>query len=76
MTTNTISFSAIYDNYAGALYGTIIRKIGNEEIANIIFEKSFSAIFRNFHLYSPQHSTLFSWMMNIVQKEISAAKTS
>ena len=72
--TPTNSFSAIYDNYAGALYGTIVRKVDNAETANLIFEKAFTTIFSNIHQYSPQHSTLFSWMLNIVQNEIAVTK--
>jgi hypothetical protein len=74
MTNSAVTFSAIYDKYAGALYGSIVRKIGNEEKANLAFEKAFAIIFRNYHQYSPQHSTLFTWMMAIVQKEIMTAK--
>jgi len=75
MTTTPETFAAIYDKYAAAFYGSIVRKVENTETANLIFEKAFFSIFKNFHHYSPQDSTLFTWMMNIVQREIRSTMT-
>lgn len=74
MTITKDIYPELYDTYAGAIYGYISRSVTDEETVNTVFEKSFVSIFRDIALYSSLHSTLFTWMMGIVQQEITAAK--
>lgn len=74
MTITTDIYPELYDTYAGAIYGYISRSVTDEETVNTVFEKTFVLIFRNIHHYTPGHSTVFTWMMGIVQQEITAAK--
>jgi hypothetical protein len=76
MTNSIDAFPELYDTYAGAIYGCISRAFVDEKTINTVFEKAFGLIFRNIHQYSPGYSTVFTWMMTIVQQEINTAKES
>jgi len=45
------SFSMLYDQYSGALYGVILRIVMNKEIAEDLLQEAFIKIWRNSHLY-------------------------
>ena len=44
---NVSSISILYDKYAPAVYGTILKEIGNTEIAKGILERTFLDIWTN-----------------------------
>jgi DNA-directed RNA polymerase specialized sigma24 family protein len=74
MITSLNTFAELYDMYAGAIYGCISRAFTDKQTVNTVFEKAFITIFRDMDQHSPRHSTLFTWMMTIVQQEINTAQ--
>lgn len=57
----------IYDHYAGALLGIILRMNYPEEIAKEILQEGFTKIWKNGHSYDPAKGRLFSWMVRIMK---------
>lgn len=61
------AFSYLYDNYSGALYGTIIRMVSEEEIAQDLLQETFVKIWKSFSSYNAQKGRLYTWMVNIAR---------
>lgn len=61
------AFSYLYDNYAAALYGVIIKIIGREEAANDLLQESFVKIWKNIATYDESKGRLYTWMLNITR---------
>lgn len=61
------AFSYLYDNYAGALYGVIIKVIGREEEANDLLQESFVKIWKGIASYDENKGRLYTWMLNITR---------
>jgi RNA polymerase sigma-70 factor (ECF subfamily) len=61
------SFSYVYDNYSGALYGIISRIVPEEEAAQDILQESFVKIWNNFASYDSSKGRLFTWMVNVAR---------
>ncbi len=54
------SFSYLYDEYCGALYGTILRFTTYRQLANEILEKVFLNIWTNIANYDSSNSSFFT----------------
>ena len=61
------AFSYLYDNYAAALYGVIIKIIGREEEANDLLQESFVKIWKSIATYDDSKGRLYTWMLNITR---------
>jgi RNA polymerase sigma-70 factor, ECF subfamily len=61
------AFSYLYDNYAAALNGIIIRMVDESQLAEDILQEAFIKIWNNFHQYDPSKGRLFTWMINITR---------
>ncbi len=61
------SFSYLYDNYSGALYGVIAAIIPDPEIARDVLQEVFVNIWRKIDTYDPIKGRLFTWMINIAR---------
>ena len=66
----TINFSQVYDQYAAALFGIIVRHIGNRQAAEDILCSAFHKIHKGLSSYGTEKGSLFIWMLGIVRKEI------
>ncbi|QES90927.1 RNA polymerase sigma factor [Rhizosphaericola mali] len=60
-------YSYLYDNYSGALYSVVRQMISPEESAADALQESFLKIWKNIHLYDPNKSKLFTWMLHITR---------
>lgn len=60
-------YSYLYDNYAAALYGMIVRIVGECDEASDILQDSFVKIWRNISLYDAEKGRLFTWMLNLTR---------
>jgi DNA-directed RNA polymerase specialized sigma24 family protein len=58
--------SAMYDSYAPALYGCILKLIRDKKLAEIVLIESYARIYGNLHLYKDPIEKLFPWMLRIV----------
>lgn len=63
-------FSSIYDEYAPALFGIIVRLIPKAEEHERLFTKSFDLIRSQYASFDPSKQRLFSWMSAIVLKVV------
>jgi RNA polymerase sigma factor (sigma-70 family) len=61
------AFSYLYDNYAGALNGIILRLIDDKTLAEDILQEAFLKIWNNFSSYDAAKGRLFTWMVNITR---------
>ncbi|HVG42800.1 MAG TPA: sigma factor [Chitinophagaceae bacterium] len=60
---DTAVYSCLYDKYAPALYGVILKLTPNDHVANGILEKSFLKIWDELHDYDVSKGRLFSLML-------------
>jgi RNA polymerase sigma-70 factor (ECF subfamily) len=61
------AFSYLYDNYSGAIYGTLIRIVTEEEVAQDLLQETFVKIWKSFSSYNAQKGRLYTWMGNIAR---------
>lgn len=59
------AFSYLYDNYSGALYGTLIRIVMEEDVAQDLLQETFVKIWKSFSSYNSEKGRLYTWMVNI-----------
>jgi RNA polymerase sigma factor (sigma-70 family) len=64
---NEQSFSYLYDNYSGALFGIIKGVIPDEETVRDVLQEVFINIWNKIGLYDASKGRLFTWMMNIAR---------
>ena len=60
-------YSYLYDNYAGALYSTIVGIVSDTELANDVLQEVFVKIWRQIDSYDAKKGRLFTWMLNIAR---------
>jgi len=60
-------YSYLYDNYAGALYSTIVGIVSDTELANDVLQEVFIKIWRQIDSYDAGRGRLFTWMLNIAR---------
>jgi len=61
------AFSYLYDNYSAALYGTLIRIVNDEEVAQDLLQETFVKIWRSYSSYNAEKGRLYTWMVNIAR---------
>lgn len=64
------NFSQVYDKYAAALFGIIVRDTGNMQAAEDILCSAFHKIYKGLSSHCREKQSLFTWMLCIVRKEI------
>jgi RNA polymerase sigma factor (sigma-70 family) len=64
---NDQSFSYLYDNYSGALFGIINGIIPDEETVRDVLQEVFVNIWKKIELYDPSKGRLFTWLMNVAR---------
>jgi RNA polymerase sigma factor (sigma-70 family) len=64
---NQNAVGILYDNYASALYGVILRIVQNEEIAEDVLQDAFVKIWNSFPQYDSSKGKLFTWIVNLAR---------
>ncbi|TXB64113.1 RNA polymerase sigma factor [Phaeodactylibacter luteus] len=59
--------STLYDEFAPALYGVVLRIVHDEAIAQDIVQETFIKAWKNGGSYDPGKGTLFTWLLNIAR---------
>jgi RNA polymerase sigma factor (sigma-70 family) len=59
--------SLLYDKYAAALLGTIIRVVPNREIAEEVLQNVFLKAWKNIDSYDSNKGKLYTWLINIAR---------
>lgn len=57
----------IYDHYAPALYGTILRIVRSEAVAEDVLQDSLIKVWRYADRYDSRQGRLFTWLINIAR---------
>lgn len=61
------AFAALYDDYAGLIYGVIIRIVQDKEDAENLLQDCFIKIWRNIEFFDPGKGRLATWLINIAR---------
>lgn len=61
------AISLLYDTYAPALYGIILKIVHSEEVAQDVLQESFIKAWKNGSRYESSKGTLFTWLLNIAR---------
>ncbi|MCF0057936.1 RNA polymerase sigma factor [Dyadobacter sp. CY356] len=61
------AFEYLYDHYASALYGIIMKIVKDEEKAADVMQDSFLKIWKNIDSYNTEKGTLFTWILNVAR---------
>jgi hypothetical protein len=69
---NKEAYFYLYDKYAPALYGIILKAVKDEKIAVRILKIGFQKIWEQCHSLDCIKQSLFVWMHSIIYKEIKA----
>ena len=59
------AMTLLYDNYADALYGVILKVIRDEDLAQDVLQESFIKIWKNAKKYDAKKAKLFTWLYRI-----------
>jgi RNA polymerase sigma factor (sigma-70 family) len=59
----------LYDSYAGALYGVILRIVKLDQVAEEVLQDVFVKIHDRIDSYDPGKGRLFTWMVNIARNQ-------
>ena len=59
------AFNYLYDNYAGAIYGLILKIVVESNYADEVIQDSFMKIWKNIGQYDASKGRLYTWMLNI-----------
>ncbi len=57
----------LYDKYADALYGVILKIVKAEDLAENVLQDVFIKIWKNSESYTVSKGRLFTWMLNIAR---------
>ena len=57
----------MYDQYAAALHGVILKIVGSTEQAEEVLQDTFMKIWRSANAYDPSKGRTFTWMLNIAR---------
>lgn len=60
-------FNYLYENYSGALYGTIIKVVLFPAEANEVLQDVFVKIWNSIQSFDVEKGTLYTWMLNIAR---------
>lgn len=61
------AIALIYDHYAEALYGILLRLLRDEAEAQDVMQESFVKIWKNARRYDARQGRLFTWLLNIAR---------
>lgn len=59
--------SLLYDKYAAALFGVVMRVVNSTEIAEEVLQDVFVKAWRNIDSYNAAKGRLFTWLLNIAR---------
>ncbi|MFL0354020.1 RNA polymerase sigma factor [Xanthomarina sp. GH4-25] len=59
------AITLLYENYADALYGVILKVLNNEELAQDALQETFIKVWKKPKSYNPDKAKLFTWLYRI-----------
>lgn len=73
---NEAALSDLYDQYASAIYGLILREVRDERVALEILRKTFINVFYECRDLDCVQPSLFIWLLSLAKKAASAFSVS
>ena len=64
---NEEAISHLYDNYAAALYGVVLRIVHSPDVAQDVMQDSFVKIWKHGASYDASKGRLFTWLLNVAK---------
>jgi RNA polymerase sigma factor (sigma-70 family) len=64
---NEKAFHYLYDHYSGAIYGTLLKMVRDESIAQDLMQEVFTKVWNHIGSFRPDRGRLFTWMMQITR---------
>ncbi|MFD2288763.1 hypothetical protein GJU39_05610 [Pedobacter petrophilus] len=64
------AFRLLYKKYAAALFGLVLREVGDEPTAEIILEKIFLEVWTSITFFDETKLKIFSWLNQIAINQI------
>ncbi len=61
------AISLLYDRYGAALYGVVLRIVGNEALAEDVMQDTFIKVWRKGASFDRRKGKLFTWLLNIAR---------
>nr|MBS0038355.1 RNA polymerase sigma factor [Saprospiraceae bacterium] len=61
------AFDELYDRFAPALYGSVLKITGDKNLASDILQESFVKIWQKIDTYDTSKGKLYTWMFQIVR---------
>ena len=62
------AFNTLYDRYASALFGVIIRITEEQTVAEKVLQQTFIELWNNKQAYTPLKERIFTWMFRTARK--------
>ncbi|MCX7547915.1 RNA polymerase sigma factor [Xanthomarina sp. F1114] len=59
------AITLLYENYADALYGVILKVLNDEELAQDALQETFIKVWKNAKSYNSKKAKLFTWLYRI-----------
>jgi len=70
---DVIAFKMLYQKYASAIYGSIIRQVSDEEKAKSILTQTFCEVWQSFADYDETKLRIFTWINQLAVQNIKKA---
>ncbi len=71
------AFSKIYDLYAGAIYGVILKICRSEELSQEVLQDTFLAVWNKADTYNEEKASFYTWIYRIARnKSLNALRSS
>jgi DNA-directed RNA polymerase specialized sigma24 family protein len=67
---DAMAFKILYQQYAAAIYGSIIRSVRDEEIAKLILEQTFCEVWQSLPEYNETKVSVFTWIYQIALRKV------
>lgn len=61
------AYNYLYDHYSAALYGTLLKLVKKEEVAQDLLQDVFVKIWKNAGQYDAGKGRLFTWLINVAR---------
>ena len=61
------AFSSLYDSYAPAMFGILLKMVKDRERAEDLLQDAFIRVWSNVHRYDSSKGRLFTWLLNIAR---------
>jgi len=61
------ALAAVYDRHADAIYGSLVRFLGDRESAEDVVQETYLALWQRAHQFDPRAGTLLGWLLGIAR---------